>query len=142
MCSHRSPDNQLRLNLSARRKRFDKSTHFVISRRRYVKRILMDGIIDEISLAFGDLQDCTARAIQTPDHDLHTLDKTADLFSVWLRNVAVIREQCKTFEHCLNSNSELKATLIELLVDVKDDLAEGGCGFFPTKLAMEWFLAR
>ena len=104
----------------------------------------MDVIIEQICWAFKTLQDCIAQfsATKTPDDDLHTLDETADLFSVWLRNVAVIREQCKTFEHCLNANFELKATLVELLGDVKDDLAEGGCRFILTTLAVEWFLTR
>lgn len=101
----------------------------------------MDGILEQISLAFDSLQNCIARssANKTPDDDFHTLDETADLFSVWLRNVTVIREQCKTFERCLNANFELKATLVELLRDIKDDLVEGGYGFFQKKLAWSDF---
>jgi hypothetical protein len=90
----------------------------------------MDGKIEQIFLAFRGLQDCIAQLsdTETPVDDLHSLDETADLFSVWLRNVAAIKKECETFEHCLNDNSELKDTLVELLVDVQNDLAEGGCG--------------
>ena len=104
----------------------------------------MDAIIEQICLAFKTLRDCIAQlsTTKTPDDNFHTLEETADLFSMWLRNAAVIREQCKTFEHFLDANFELKATLVELLADVKDDLAEGGCGFFITKLAVEWVLTR
>jgi len=87
----------------------------------------MDEIIEEISLAFRCLQDCITRlpTIETPGDDFYIFDDTADRFSVWLRNVVVIREECKTFENCLSNNPELKDTLIGLLVDVKDDLSEG-----------------
>ena len=77
----------------------------------------MEKEIEQISLAFRGLQDNIARlsAIESPDDDFYTSDETADLFSVWLRNVASIREECGTFEHCLKDNSELKDTLLELL---------------------------
>lgn len=96
----------------------------------------MDGIIEQIPLAFRSLQEGIARlsAVEIPDDDFYTLDETADLFSVWLRNVAAIREECETFENCLDDNPELKDTLSELLVDVQDDLAEGGCNFYTTEM--------
>lgn len=134
MCSRSFPGQPSAAEMDAARKCYGILTHFIVSNLRYVTRISMDGIIEDISSAFGDLQDSIARlsAIETPNDDLHTLDETADLFSAWLRNVAVIRAQCKTFEHCLNANSELKATLVELLRDTKDDLAEGGCIFLSS----------
>ena len=113
-------------------KRYGITTHFVITKRRCLTQISMDGIIKQISLAFGGLQDCIAPLsdIETPVDDFHNLDETADFFSVWLRNVAAIREECETLEHCLNDNYELKDTLVELLVDVQNDLAEGACGAY------------
>jgi len=134
MCSRSFPGQPTAAETDAARKCCGILTHFIVSSLRYVTRISMDGIIEDISSAFGDLQDSIARlsAIGTPNDDFHTLDETADLFSAWLRNVAVIRAQCKTFEHCLNTNSELKATLVELLRDAKDDLAEGGCIFLSS----------
>jgi hypothetical protein len=104
----------------------------------------MDGIIEQISLAFRESQECIARlsAMGTPDDDLHNFDETADLFSVWLRNVAAIREYCETLEHCLTDNLELKDTLVELLVDVQNDLAEGWCCFFSTDFEVMRFLTR
>lgn len=98
----------------------------------------MDGVIEQISLAFRSLQECIAQlpAVEIPDDEFYTLDETADLFSVWLRNVAAIREECGTFEHCLDDNSELKDTLVALLVDVQNDLAESGCDFYSTELTV------
>ena len=102
----------------------------------------MDGITEQIPLAFRSLQEGIARlsAVEIPDDDLHTLDETADLFSVWLRNVASIREECGSFEHCLNDNLELKDTLVELLSDVQNDLAEGECDYCSLEFAIMWFL--
>lgn len=98
----------------------------------------MDEIIEQIPLSFRSLQGYIARlsAVGTPDDGFYTFDETAELFSVWLRNVAAIREECETIGHCLKDNFELKDTLLDLLVDVQSDLAEGGCGFCSTELTV------
>lgn len=98
----------------------------------------MDEIIEEIPLRFRGLHECAVQlsAIETPDDGFYTFDETADLFSVWLRNVAAIREECETFEHCLNGNFELRNTLLELLADLHNDLAEGGCYYCSTEFAV------
>jgi hypothetical protein len=87
----------------------------------------MDEVIGKLFLAFSALQTSIARlsAIESSDDALYIIEETADFFSVWLRNVTPIQEGCSTFDHCLRNNSELKATLAELLMDVRDDLAEG-----------------
>jgi hypothetical protein len=102
----------------------------------------MEKKIEQISLAFRGLQDYITRlsAIETPDADSSSFDETADLFKVWLRNVASIREECGSFEHCLNDNLELKDTLVELLSDVQNDLAEGECDYCSLEFAIMWFL--
>lgn len=136
MCSRRLSGQPTTAGLGS--KCHEISTHFVVLRRHCVTRIPMEKVIEQISLGFKGLQAYIARlsAIEIPSDDFYTFDETADLFSVWLRNVASIREECGTFEHCLKDNSELKDALNELLVDVKIDLAEGGRDYCSTELVM------
>jgi hypothetical protein len=96
-------------------------------RRVKMASISIDAIIEQVSTAFDRLETFITHTTteKTPDSGLHASGETTDLFKVWLRNTSVAREECNSYEDCLRNNSELRLTLVELLVDIKDDLAEG-----------------
>jgi hypothetical protein len=91
--------------------------------------VSIDAIVEQVGFTLDTLETIIAPYLtaQTSDDGVYALGETADLFKVWLSNTTVAREKCTSFEECLRNDSELRLTLAELLVDIKDDLAEGKC---------------
>lgn len=91
----------------------------------------IDAILEQVSLAFNRLKASFAETTtaENPDDSLHAFGETTDLFDVWLRDTGVAREECSSYEDCLRNNTELRLTIYEILVDIKEDLSEGKfCG--------------
>jgi hypothetical protein len=91
--------------------------------------VLIDDIVEQVSLSLDTLETVLAHSstAQTTDDGVYALGETTDLFTVWQRNTSVAQEECKSYENCTRNNPELRLTLAELLVDIKDDLTEGKC---------------
>jgi hypothetical protein len=91
--------------------------------------VLIDDIVEQVSLSLDTLETVLAHSstAQTTDDGVYALGETTDLFNVWQRNTSVVQEECKSYENCTRNNPELRLTLAELLVDIKDDLTEGKC---------------
>jgi hypothetical protein len=90
----------------------------------------IDSIIEQVSTAFDRLETFITHTTtrKTPDGRFYALGETKDLFKVWLRNTGFAQEECSSYEECLSNNPELRLTLAELLIDIKDDLAQGKGG--------------
>lgn len=96
----------------------------------------IDAILEQVSLSFDGLKAFIAETTTAEDTDdsLYAFGETTDLFHVWLRDTGVAREECSSYEDCLRNNTELRLTIHEILVDIKEDLSEGKfCGGIAVK---------
>jgi hypothetical protein len=89
----------------------------------------IDAIIEQITLTFDTLETLIvpSSTAETTNDSLYALGEVKDFFKVWLSNTTVALEECTSYENCLRNNFELRHTFEELLVDIKNDLAEGEC---------------